>query len=48
MLGLPWTSVDLGAGTLSVAQTPKRRGWQHGCEDPAALRRTPPSNGLQA
>jgi integrase len=36
MLALPWTSVDLGAGTLSVAQTLKRRGWQHGCEDPAA------------
>jgi integrase len=36
VLAMPWSSVELDAGRLSVAQTLKRRGWQHGCDDPAA------------
>ena len=36
VLAMPWSSVELDTGRLSVAQTLKRRGWQHGCDDPAA------------
>jgi hypothetical protein len=36
VLAMPWMNVDLDAGRLSVVQTLKRRGWQHGCDDPVA------------
>lgn len=33
-LGLLWSAVDLGAGTLRVAEQLRRQVWRHGCGEP--------------